>query len=347
MRSSLRLLREDVAREVVSLRVLLPVDEMLGRRDLQRIGNDARAAMGSGPQPDDLWSERHEPVVAIVRDVIECDMYGHGCILHRAPVRDCAPILRQKSGSAAPSGCAHTAVTHFFERRFSALVFLGRAHPQTMKTDWTSYPSPGFHDELVGPGGGARAAGRQLMRYLTDMDGDEIAVRQQAAELAIKAMGITFTVYHEQDGSIDRAWPLDIIPAHHLPQGMAEDRGGADPARRRAESLHQRRLPRAEIHQGRPHAGLDHRDVEELPRRRARHQTTARHLGAHLRLGPDPRQGRHGLRARRQPARTLRRVLHAREPPGRQTRVSGAVRERRHPAGGRLSLAALRHAERA
>jgi uncharacterized circularly permuted ATP-grasp superfamily protein len=81
-----------------------------------------------------------------------------------------------------------------------------------MKTDWTAYPSPGFHDELVGPGGGARAAGRQLMRYLTDMDGDEIAVRQQAAELAIKAMGITFTVYHEQDGSIDRAWPLDIIP---------------------------------------------------------------------------------------------------------------------------------------
>ncbi|HWN48168.1 MAG TPA: circularly permuted type 2 ATP-grasp protein [Steroidobacteraceae bacterium] len=81
-----------------------------------------------------------------------------------------------------------------------------------MKTDWTAYPSPGCHDELVGPSGGARAAGRQLMRYLTDMDGDEIAVRQQAAELAIKAMGITFTVYHEQDGSIDRAWPLDIIP---------------------------------------------------------------------------------------------------------------------------------------
>jgi uncharacterized circularly permuted ATP-grasp superfamily protein len=86
-----------------------------------------------------------------------------------------------------------------------------------MKTDWTSYTAPGFHDELVGPGGGARAAGRALMRCLTEMDGDEIAVRQQAAELAIKAMGITFTVYHDsQDGSpagsIDRAWPLDIIP---------------------------------------------------------------------------------------------------------------------------------------
>src|SRR4029079_8393460 len=80
-----------------------------------------------------------------------------------------------------------------------------------MKTDWNSYPSPGFHDELVGPGGGGRAAGRALIRYLTDLDGDEIAVRQQAAEMAIKAMGITFTVYNEQDGSIDAAWLPDII----------------------------------------------------------------------------------------------------------------------------------------
>ena len=41
--------------------------------------------MGRGPQADDLGAERHEPVVAIVRDVIERDMYGHACILHRAP----------------------------------------------------------------------------------------------------------------------------------------------------------------------------------------------------------------------------------------------------------------------
>ena len=63
-----------------------------------------------------------------------------------------------------------------------------------------------------GPAAARAPPARALMRYLTEMDGDEIAVRQQAAELAIKAMGITFTVYHEQDGSIDRAWPLDIIP---------------------------------------------------------------------------------------------------------------------------------------
>src|SRR5271169_3052744 len=81
-----------------------------------------------------------------------------------------------------------------------------------MHIDWNSYPAAGLHDELIGPGGGARAAARALVRYLAELGGAEIGVRQQAAELAIKAMGITFTVYHEQGGSIDRSWPLDIIP---------------------------------------------------------------------------------------------------------------------------------------
>ncbi len=81
-----------------------------------------------------------------------------------------------------------------------------------MQVDWGAYSAPGLHDELMGPGGRPRAAGRALMRHLSALDEQEIGLRQQAAELAIKAMGITFTVYHEQDGSIDRAWPLDIIP---------------------------------------------------------------------------------------------------------------------------------------
>ena len=81
-----------------------------------------------------------------------------------------------------------------------------------MKANWSTYPTAGLHDELVGPGGGSRAAARVLLGYLAELGGTEIALRQQAAEMAIRAMGITFTVYHEQDGSIDRAWPLDIIP---------------------------------------------------------------------------------------------------------------------------------------
>jgi uncharacterized circularly permuted ATP-grasp superfamily protein len=78
--------------------------------------------------------------------------------------------------------------------------------------DWNAYSAPGLHDELVAPGGAARAAGRALLGHLSGLDQQEIGLRQHAAELAIKSMGITFTVYHEQGGSIDRAWPLDIIP---------------------------------------------------------------------------------------------------------------------------------------
>lgn len=81
-----------------------------------------------------------------------------------------------------------------------------------MTIDWHAYQVDGLHDELAGPGGVARAGGDALMHYLSELGGAEIGLRQHAAELAIKAMGITFTVYHEQGGSIDRAWPLDIIP---------------------------------------------------------------------------------------------------------------------------------------
>jgi uncharacterized circularly permuted ATP-grasp superfamily protein len=81
-----------------------------------------------------------------------------------------------------------------------------------MSIDWTSYRTTDLHDELIGPGGGARVAGRALIRHLSELGCEEIGARQKAADLAIKVMGMTFTVYHEQGGSIDRAWPLDIIP---------------------------------------------------------------------------------------------------------------------------------------
>ena len=48
------------------------------------------------------------------------------------------------------------------------------------------------------------------MRYLRSLGG-ELLERQQAAERAIRTMGITFTVYSDA-GDIDRAWPFDVIP---------------------------------------------------------------------------------------------------------------------------------------
>lgn len=81
-----------------------------------------------------------------------------------------------------------------------------------MQIDWGAYRALGTYDELVAPNGDPRAGARALLNHLCDLNDDEIGLRQEAANLAIRAMGITFTVYHEQGGSIDRAWPLDVVP---------------------------------------------------------------------------------------------------------------------------------------
>jgi uncharacterized circularly permuted ATP-grasp superfamily protein len=81
-----------------------------------------------------------------------------------------------------------------------------------MTIRWTQYQTKELYDELIKPGGRPRAAAKALCQYLGRLKDPEIAERRDAAELAIKVMGITFTVYNQQDGSIDRAWPFDIIP---------------------------------------------------------------------------------------------------------------------------------------
>jgi uncharacterized circularly permuted ATP-grasp superfamily protein len=81
-----------------------------------------------------------------------------------------------------------------------------------MPTDWKDYSVKGLYDELVAAPGKARPESDKVTRYLGTLDAEELAARQAAAEAAIKEAGITFTVYSEGGGSIDRAWPLDIVP---------------------------------------------------------------------------------------------------------------------------------------
>ena len=81
-----------------------------------------------------------------------------------------------------------------------------------MPIRWKNYQTQGFYDELVSGGGRARPAAQALCKYLSSLKDREIEERKSAAELAIHVMGVTFTVYSEEGGSIDRAWPFDIIP---------------------------------------------------------------------------------------------------------------------------------------
>jgi len=83
-----------------------------------------------------------------------------------------------------------------------------------MNKSWKNYlkGTPGeFYDELITPAGNPRAAARQAVNLLRSLSTDDMAARRAAADLAIRDMGISFTVYTE-GGNIDRAWPFDIIP---------------------------------------------------------------------------------------------------------------------------------------
>ena len=81
-----------------------------------------------------------------------------------------------------------------------------------MSIDWNSYPRDGLYDELVAaPDRGHRAIAG-LLADLEALGPEELVARQEAANVSIKEMGITFTVYSEEGGAIDRTWPFDIIP---------------------------------------------------------------------------------------------------------------------------------------
>jgi len=72
------------------------------------------------------------------------------------------------------------------------------------------YPAKG-HDELISDKGNPRRVASALCRYFAKLKDDELTDLKQAVDMAIKGMGISFTVYSE-GSNIDRSWPLDLIP---------------------------------------------------------------------------------------------------------------------------------------
>jgi len=79
------------------------------------------------------------------------------------------------------------------------------------RVDWGEYEPQGNYDDMIDLSGQPRPAARELAAQIALLSRQALADRQRAAESAILAMGITFTVYSEGQ-NIDRAWPFDIIP---------------------------------------------------------------------------------------------------------------------------------------
>ena len=74
-----------------------------------------------------------------------------------------------------------------------------------------SYDLGGFYDELFEPPGRPRDGAALLIDLLDRLPEGELERRQQAAEQALLAMGITFTVTGDDAGT-ERIFPFDIIP---------------------------------------------------------------------------------------------------------------------------------------
>ncbi len=77
---------------------------------------------------------------------------------------------------------------------------------------WDDYPTDGVHDELILGPGQPRPAAEALCAYLAQLDEAALSQRVAMAEKVIQLMGITFRVYGDDGGSIDRHWPYDLIP---------------------------------------------------------------------------------------------------------------------------------------
>jgi len=77
--------------------------------------------------------------------------------------------------------------------------------------DFSNYKVDGFYDELLTTDRKARRGVGDLVNYLKKLKPEYLHQRRHDAELAIRTMGITFTVYSEGE-NIDREWPYDIIP---------------------------------------------------------------------------------------------------------------------------------------
>ncbi|WP_144394426.1 circularly permuted type 2 ATP-grasp protein [Pleionea sediminis] len=81
-----------------------------------------------------------------------------------------------------------------------------------MAIRWGNYKVGQLYDELMVKAGKPRKYSLDLCNHLKSLTDKEINRLKAASESTIHVMGITFRVYHQEEGSIDRAWPFDLVP---------------------------------------------------------------------------------------------------------------------------------------
>ncbi|QDU57290.1 circularly permuted type 2 ATP-grasp protein [Aeoliella mucimassa] len=71
--------------------------------------------------------------------------------------------------------------------------------------------APAGYDEMFCSEGTPRDSCREFVARLQEIPEQELTDRQQAAELNLVNMGITFNVYGHEDGT-EKVWPFDLLP---------------------------------------------------------------------------------------------------------------------------------------
>ncbi|WP_305045408.1 circularly permuted type 2 ATP-grasp protein [Geoalkalibacter sp.] len=73
------------------------------------------------------------------------------------------------------------------------------------------YDTGGFYDEMFDEQGRPRPGNEAVVNRFSELSLEELRTRQQAAEKALLKMGITFSVYGDEQGT-ERIFPFDIVP---------------------------------------------------------------------------------------------------------------------------------------
>ena len=89
---------EDQPRDPVAVRILLPVQEVPGGLDVERVAEDRRAAVRRGPQPDLVRAHIDEPVELVGGSMLERDADSHACAWgYQSGFGSCANTRRSPS----------------------------------------------------------------------------------------------------------------------------------------------------------------------------------------------------------------------------------------------------------
>ncbi len=107
-----------------------------------------------------------------------------------------------------------------------------------MQSDHTfyRYDREHFYDELFDESGAPRVGARVLINRINSLPPGELKQRQTAIDRALLRMGITFTVYGNEQGT-EKIFPFDIVPASSKPKSGSRSRR-TETTHRSSQSLH-------------------------------------------------------------------------------------------------------------